>query len=439
MQQKLPFYKSLRFRLGLIFNSLLFVCVSVIVYSLYKNAKTELDKSFGLQLSSSANTILQKTEINPLSVPIPKSGEYFRITYNNGVETTVLINHFPKNSSDSTKWRSISVQKNPENGGVIKVDLVLSAEQYQDSVDKLRRLLYIYLPIAFLVAFLSGYLLTGFYLRPHRRIINNANKVDLDHITLLDKPTSQDEFYQLTDSLNRMLQRIDEQVKQQTMFFTTASHELRTPISNMLTELQISDRNQMSESTRKLLDNQEQEVKRMKELVNNFLLMSQIESGNLNANFSEINLADLILSVTENFSQQVLQNRQKFKIEMQPLDADFGIFADKNQVEVVVNNLISNAIKYAKSDSLISVHIFQNKKIGMSITNVSDKAIINPENLKQQFLRDAFHKDGFGLGLWIADNLMCKNNGELSLKIKENMFVASIEFDTDSNPKINQL
>lgn len=423
------FYQSLRFRFGLLFNSLLFLCVSIIVYSLYDNAKTELDRSFSLQLSSAANTVLQKTDINPIAVPLPKNGEFFRITYDNKVKKTQLINTLPEDVADKEKWRMVSLKKYPENGGSISVDFALSAENYHSAVRKLRRLLYIYLPVAFLVSFLGGYLLSGFFLRPLRRIVHNASKVDLEHITLLSKPQARDEFYHLTDVLNQMLMRIDEQVKQQTAFFTTASHELRTPISNMLTELQIFNRASLDSDTRKLLDNQEQEVKRMKALVDNFLWMSQIESGNLRTNRSEIDLAELVLEISEGFAKQMAINGQRFRIEFSPVDGNFTISADKNQVEVIIKNLISNAVKYTKGDPVIDIKVFQDNKKGIMISNPVSRNIEDPEKLKGQFLRDTFHKDGFGLGLWISDILSGKNKAKLSLGSVDQRFCATVEFD----------
>lgn len=423
------FYQSLRFRFGLLFNSLLFLCVSIIVYSLYTNAKTELDRSFSLQLSSAANTVLQKTDINPIAVPLPKNGEFFRITYDNKVKKTELINNLPQDVADKEKWRMVSLKKYPENGGSISVDFALSAENYHSAVRKLRQLLYIYLPIAFLVSFLGGYLLSGFFLRPLRRIIHNASKVDLEHITLLSQPETRDEFYHLTDALNRMLMRIDEQVKQQAAFFTTASHELRTPISTMLTELQIFNRELLDADTRNLLDNQEQEVKRMKALVDNFLWMSQIESGNLRTNRSETDLAEMVLEISEGFAKQMAVNGQRFRIEFSPVDGDFTISADKNQVEVIIKNLISNAVKYTKGDPVIDIKVFQGNKKGIMISNSVSRDIEDPEKLKGQFLRDTFHKDGFGLGLWISDILSGKNKAKLSLGSVDQRFSATVEFD----------
>ncbi|GEN78013.1 histidine kinase dimerization/phospho-acceptor domain-containing protein [Chryseobacterium hagamense] len=422
-------YQSIRFRFGLLFNSLLFLCVSFIVYSLYKNAKTELDRSFSLQLSSSANTVLQKTDLNPISVPLPKSGEFFRIVYDNGERKTTLIDNLPEDAADQEKWRMVSLKKYPENGGTLSVDFALSAENYRAGIQKLRQLLYIYLPVAFLVSFLGGYLLSGFLLRPLRRIIHNANQVDLEHITLLEKPRTRDEFYYLTDALNRMLLRIDEQVKQQTAFFTMASHELRTPISNMLTELQVFNRDLSDPETQNLLDNQEQEVKRMKALVDNFLWMSQIESGNLRTNRSEIDLAELVLELSESFTKQMAVNRQQLRIGLSPVDGDYMISGDRNQVEVILHNLMANAVKYGEPGTAIELTLSRNGKTGILISNTLTRIIENPEKLKGQFLRDTFHKDGFGLGLWISDTLSRKNNGGLTLKAIDGKFLAKVEFE----------
>lgn len=424
-----PFYQSLRFRFGLLFNSLLFLCVSVIVYSLYKNAKTELDKSFALQLKSSAYNILQRTDIDPIAVPLPKNGEFFRIIYDNKAKKSQLFDNLPKNVSDKEKWRLISVKKYPENGGSISVDFALSAEQYYSGIQKLKRLLYIYLPVAFLVAFLGGYLLSWFLLRPLRRIISNANKVDLEHIKLLSEPRSKDEFYHLTDALNRMLLRIDEQAKQQTTFFTMASHELRTPISNMLTELQVFNQDFLDLDAKKLLDNQELEVKRTKGLVDNFLWMSQIKSSNILTKKSKIDLAEMVLELSEGFRKQLTINHQRFKIDFSPVDGDFSISADKNQVEVIIKNLISNSIKYGETNTTIDIKIFQNQKKGIIVSNSISQIITDPEKLKGQFLRDSSHKEGFGLGLWISEILSEKNNARLSLDTLDKRFYAMLQFD----------
>lgn len=423
------FYRSLRFRFGLLFNSLLFLCVSFIVYSLYKNAKTELDRSFSLQLSSAASNILQKTDLNPISVPLPKSGEFFRIVYDNNVKKTTLIDNLPEDAGDKEKWRRISLKRYPENGGTLSVDLALPAENYHAGIRKLRQLLYIYLPVAFLVSFLGGYLLSGFLLKPLRRIIGNASQVDLEHITLLAKPRTRDEFYHLTDALNRMLLRIDEQVKQQAAFFTMASHELRTPISNMLTELQVFNRELPDPDTRNLLDNQEQEVKRMKALVDNFLWMSQIESGNLRTSRSEIDLAELVLELSESFTKQMVLNRQRLRMDLSPADGNFRISGDRNQVEVILHNLMANAVKYGEPGTAIELTLFRNEKTGILISNAVTHTIEDPEKLKGQFLRDTFHKDGFGLGLWISDTLSRKNNARLSLNSTNKRFSATLEFN----------
>lgn len=422
------FYQSLRFRFGLLFNSLLFLCVSFIIYSLYKNAKTELDRSFSLQLTSAAGTVLEKTDLNPISVPVPKSGEFFRVIYDNGARKTKLIDNLPPDANDKEKWRTVSLKKYPENGGTLSVDFALSAENYHTGVQKLRKLLYIYLPVAFLISFLGGYLLSGFLLRPLRRIIQNANRVNLERITLLEEPRTRDEFYHLTDALNRMLLRIDEQVKQQTAFFTMASHELRTPISNMLTELQVFNRDLSDQDTQNLLDNQEQEVKRMKALVDNFLWMSQIESGKLHTSRTEIDLAELVLELSENFTKQMAINRQRFRVDLSPVDGDFMITGDRNQVEVILHNLMANAVKYGEPGTVIELTLFRNEITGILISNDITRTIENPERLKGQFLRDTFHKDGFGLGLWISDTLSCKNNAGLTLESAEGRFLARVEF-----------
>jgi|GEM_PF-3290562 len=82
----------------------------------------------------------------------------------------------------------------------------------------------------------------------------------------------------------------------------------------MLTELQVFNQEFLDLDTKKLLDNQELEVKRMKGLVDNFLWMSLIESGNMRTRKSKIDLAEMVLELSEGFRKQLAINHQSSEL-----------------------------------------------------------------------------------------------------------------------------
>ncbi len=433
-----PFYHSLRFRFGLLFGLLFLLFLLGVIFFLYGNVKTNLEKSFESRLESGANLVLQKTEISPVIIPLPQGEEYFLLTYNNTQKTDTLFNNLPLSSTQllaeqhqsATAWRFTKASKTLETNGVITIEYVLSANEFNNSIWQLQLLLFIYVPVAFIISLIAGYFLSGFLLRPISHIIVKARQTDLQNeIRLLDEPKTKDELHHLTVALNRMLERIQKQAQHQNAFFASASHELRTPLSNMLTELQVLQLKDIPAEMQVVFQNQIAEVQRLNRLVNDFLLLSQLKSGNFLIHIELINVSEICIDSIERLQEKAQQRLQTFKINLQPTDGEFRILADKDQLSIIINNLVDNAIKYGQVSTMININISQSdKNISVQIVNKTDNDIKNVDECKSEFHRQGFYKEGFGLGLWIADQLVQKNNGDLLLSFDAPNFSAETIF-----------
>lgn len=437
-----PFYKSIRFRFGLLFNFLLLVFLSAIIFLLYGNVQHELKKNFLQRLLSGANIILQKTEVNPLTIPLPQSNEYFLLTYNNQIHTDTMFNSLTeKNVSgkdsihENKNWWYVSTLKTLETGGVINIIYALPATEYNAAIQQLSILLFIYIPVAIIISFVAGYFLSGVFLKPLNNIISKANQTDLtNNIKLLNTPDVKDELHELVEALNRMLARIEKQSQQQNAFFASASHELRTPLSNMLIELQTMNLNDVSPTMQSVIQNQIAEVQRLKQLVNNFLLMSQLKAESITVHKINFNIADVCVEMIEVMQTSFKENKNHFKINMNPPDEDFTIHADKNHFSIVLNNLMSNALKYNEGDATIHISITKNiEYISFIIQNNTAQQIDDVTPLKNEFMRGGFLKEGCGLGLWITERLLQKNDGELKLSYDNSVFCAKVKMKIKSD------
>lgn len=431
-----PFYKSLRFRFGMLFNILLLVFLSGIVFLVYNSVRKVLQQDFTNRLSLGANAILQKTSIDPLTIPIPQNDEYFLITYNNSHSVDTLFNTLPVEAahpgsnkvSAARQWWSFRKERQLETGGTISIVYTLPAIEYNTAIRRMQTLLFLYIPIAVFLSFIMGYFLSGVFLKPLNRMIEKTNNIDLaNDIQLLEEPAVKDELYELTDAINRMLTRIETQSHHQNAFFASASHELRTPLANMLTELQTLDRTEMPAEINQLILNQTNEVKRMKELVNHFLCMSQLKANSITTNFTNFDVTELIIEIIAASYTRSREKNMRIKLIAEPEDASFIANGDRNQWSIILSNLTANAVKYGSADSQISLEIsVAGQFISTKIVNVTNEVIANPEILKNEFIRLKSFDDGFGLGLWIADQLVKRNNGFLNLSCRNNMFVAEI-------------
>ena len=432
-----PFYQGLRFRFGLIFGLLFLSFLLVIVFFLFSNVKIQLEKSFESRLGSQANIILQKTEISPLTIPLPQENEYFLITYNNSKKIDTLFNNLPAPakvltaSNLKTKWwQAIQASRTLETDGVVNVMYALPANELNNDIEQLRLILFIYVPVALLISFISGYFLSGFLLKPIAHIISKANDTSLQNeIQLLKEPKTKDELHHLTVALNRMLQRIQKQSQQQNAFFASASHELRTPLSLMLTELQVLQMSNVPGEIKPVVQNQIEAVQRLNKLVNDFLLMSQLKSGTLILQKENINIVELITGCSERLMDKMQPRNLSLKINLLPVDGNFDVWADAALLNVIIFNLMENAVKYAKEQTQIEIIAEQKEEnIVFNISNVTDKKIVNIEKLTNEFQREDNYKDGFGLGLWIVDQLVKKKNGNLLLSYQHPLFIAQVIF-----------
>lgn len=440
-----PFYKSIRFRFGLLFNFLLLVFLLAVILLLYNNVKKELKKNELLRLSNGITTITQKTEINPLTVPLPQNNEHFLVSYNNTRSSDTLFNNLPvgvtgRQKSSMSKvdgWWVAKKTKTLETGGIITIVYAISSKEFDASEAQLQLILLLYIPVAMIMAVAAGYFLSGIFLKPLRDIISRTNQTDLvNDIKLLDEPLVKDELHELVDAVNRMLKRIEKQSKEQNAFFASASHELRTPLSNMLTELQTTPADDGKGPMQTLIDNQTAEVQRLRKLVNNFLLMSQLSAESITVNKAPFNLAELCIEKTGNIQSRGTENNHGFKIAIDPPDADFTVNADKDLLTVALDNLLSNALKYAVAGSVITVGISRTEnEIVISIKNHIPAVIENVDFLKEQFKRGDVYKEGFGIGLWITDKLVSLHNGHLTLTAGADNFQASITFNPDRGIK----
>ena len=408
-----PFYTSLRFRFGLIFG-FAFLCFLLVIGSiLYSNVRGQFEKSFAARLKTQGNLILQETEINPITIPFPTSGESFQLIYDANNKHDTLFDNLPPSLklsqayADPALWRSVALERTLETGGVIRILYMLPATDLIRDINSLQLILFLYFPLAFLAALVVGYLLSGFLLRPIENMVNKANDISLQgQIHLLEEPVVRDELHTLVVSLNRMLEQIKKQAQYQNAFFASASHELRTPLSVMLTELQILQSDQIPQTIKPVIANQIAEVQRLNKLVNDFLILSQLKSGAINLTKTYINLAEVTIEVLERFSNRLLENIQIVKIELLPQDSEFEVYTDQSHLITILINLLENIIKHGQHNSTVHIRIEKKEdQILLTICNISKTVIADPARLMHEFNKQDFSTDGFGLGLWIVARL----------------------------------
>jgi PAS domain S-box-containing protein len=224
----------------------------------------------------------------------------------------------------------------------------------------------------------------------------------------------------LEESLLQTISKEKELNELKSRFVSMASHEFRTPLSSILMSgetLMAYWKKLDEEQINAKLQNIRDQVQHLGILVTDVMQVSKIQEGKLTIEQQKIDLIAICHDVIYNFDNDELANSIN-KIE---LKCDFEIlnmFLDNRQIVQALNNLISNAVKYAEPDPIIKIRIWQE---GQEILlSVQDNGIGIPEE-DQKYLFQPFYRasnarqiQGNGLGLNIVRESMHLHGGEIT-------------------------
>jgi signal transduction histidine kinase len=207
------------------------------------------------------------------------------------------------------------------------------------------------------------------------------------------------------------------------------SHDLRTPLTSVLGYLQFMKMDNNTEEERKeFLEVAFQRAKVLESLLNDFYTLSLIDSAEFQITFEKINLSKIIRELlVERYNEFKSRN---LEMNTQIPDKNIHIIGDIRSVNRVVENLLSNVIKYAKDKVEISL-VAEEKAILLIISN--NVANLHHDEIGRLF--DRFYMadktrcgEGTGLGLAISKALMEKMNGEINIAMLEDVLTICCRF-----------
>lgn len=216
-------------------------------------------------------------------------------------------------------------------------------------------------------------------------------------------------------------ERLDELNKMKSMFVSTVSHELKTPLTSINMFAQLLDKNLKSKSvkTEEYLEIIEGESNRLRRLIENVLDFAKIEEGLKQYNLKSVNFNQLVENVLLLMEYQF--KMAKIKLVKILGEDEVRIKADKDAIEQAMINLLSNAIKYSENDTTVTVST--ETQNGLVLFKVEDQGIgissQDKERIFEPFFRTVEKKyvkaEGAGLGLAIVKNILDAHSGRIEV------------------------
>ena len=236
-----------------------------------------------------------------------------------------------------------------------------------------------------------------------RRININTGGVEIDDLAT--------NMNQMAMTLDQDFRRIKRMEKVRSEFLGNVTHELKTPISSIsgyietLLEGAIKDENVNIDFLKRALEN----VKRLEELVTDLVEISRIETGELEMKYDYFNIYTLLNDIHKDASQR--NSNKNTKIQLEVTDNNLFIYGDKGRIEQVIDNLLSNSMRYTDQGHIRIKVLRRDKELVFSIIDTGIG--ISRESINRIFerfyradkARDR-RKGGTGLGLAISKHII---------------------------------
>lgn len=311
------------------------------------------------------------------------------------------------------EWRAMTLANED-----VTLSLAMNLGGLQDEIRRFKKALLVGIPLGLLLIIVGGWMIGQMALHPVTLIARTAESVTARRLNARIPRTKADaEFQRLIALINSMLERLERSFQQATRFSADAAHELKTPLAILQAQVERSlQRAADGSPEQREYAEQLDEVQRLKAILGKLLLLSQADSGHLPITDEEINLADTVRAAADDV--RILAPDRKIAAAM---PETLRVRGDEHLLNQVIENLVSNAVKFGDKGGLIDMTLVERgKQAVFSIRNTGQPIPAADHNkVFERFYRADKSRsreiEGFGLGLSLAREIARAHGGDLIL------------------------
>lgn len=316
---------------------------------------------------------------------------------------------------DRDESQRLLVRRTRDGGDVLVVRS--SLQQRERALELLNGALLVGGGLTLVLAALAGYGLAGAVLRPMEDMRQAAARIsDVDVHARLPLPVAEDEVHRLGVTLNDMLARLEAARDRERAFVSDASHELRSPLAILKTEVEVALRtDNPPQALRAALRVAGEEADRLTQLAEDLLIFARNDAGRMELDREPVEAQRLLTDVDRRFRLRARERDREVVVE---LGDDPSLVADVPRVEQALSNLVDNALRHGAGTITLRTRAIDG--------NVELHVLDEGPGLPAAFVPHAFERftradpgrtgEGSGLGLAIVELIATSHGGHAGVQ-----------------------
>ncbi len=304
--------------------------------------------------------------------------------------------------------QTVGIYYNDNSGNFVVLATAVDNYGYKDLNDLFRDMAITFF-VSVIVMFFLGRLFARNALTPILKVINDVKFIRSSSLDKrLQTKKSKDEINELVVTFNNLLEHLEQSFDAQKSFISNASHELRTPITAIIGDIEVTlSHVRNSEEYEQTLNRVLAETVKLNELINNLFELAQ---ANIDPNaFEEVRLDEIIWQVKDEWNNKVPGSQIELTYDLSNDVKKYTILGNRELLFIAMGNIMNNAIKFSNNKRVVCRIVNQNDK---TIISIMDSGIgILKEDLKKIFapFQRGSNSTGFaglGIGLSLTEKII---------------------------------
>jgi len=429
--------------------------IFVVFFSIYSIVKISVFSHINDDIKSEVNKHLTEVEIKENHIGLIHNDEWREREHNTVAVNPVFVQFYDKDGnlaekSPNLKIYTLNFNRNIGDNEFFDTKLVsksirqIQVPIFRNSVKKgyllvamsledakmvlhnLSEILIFSYPLILLVLFVIARIIAGRSIKPINSIIKTSNIITRDNLkSRIPLPQNRDELYTLSQTINNLLDRIENTIEREKQFTSDASHELRTPLTVIKGTLEVlirKPRNQ--EEYQEKINFCVSEVNRLNHMVDQLLLLARFKNQNKSLKIEKVCLNVAILDSISRYSTIIQSKNIQISTDF---SKEYYVENDAYLLSIIINNLVSNALKYSNENAKLNIILTDEyERIECQIID-SGRGIpaVDLQKIFNQFYRSKAIEHtgikGSGLGLSIVKRLCTLLLIDIKITSKENV------------------